>query len=523
MEDGFVSHAKELDHLTKRSVERFNNLSLSSSKIVYLWATALLVLWLSGLEPRFDTVSSYVEKTENYKTAVSLERTLVADTSGSGASDRRRKSERLEQEKKEVEQKAMVPFEFPGGIKIPVPVVWAPTIWIVIAFLALLFLLYYRNKLIGYSTLVAERLASSPDMEPLLKESIADAPFWLAPLTQKVGVKEQAAILGWKNDNSRRILCVVCYMALILIMIRVTYLSFSVAQVFGSQHERTLAPLVSLLFSFASCFVILEFILLKDKWCAKSSSAEDFFVKRRALLFCISAIAISLSFVLKFTSVNSFSLKPRFKEKKRETRSGILAINTRGLHLNVRTNVMHYILDSGQILGVTAVNVGYLKKVETSVLKEPPALPRININRASATFELIALDYIKQKKFSLACDALMLGILYNREKLSRTKGHIDFRLYDLLAGISVRYELHSYIKSAIEGANEKTHDKLCSKCNKALVDRAIKWNRINGQWRKKWEDSSKEIIWCALPMQDSRFADDERSTRSRTTPLRVSI
>ena len=53
---------EELDTQTKQLIERFKSRSTTSVRVLSIWVPALLVLWLSGLEPKEEIITSYVEK-----------------------------------------------------------------------------------------------------------------------------------------------------------------------------------------------------------------------------------------------------------------------------------------------------------------------------------------------------------------------------------------------------------------------------------------------------------------------------
>lgn len=55
-----------LDPETKRIIERFNNRSTAAVRVLAIWVPALVLLWLSGLEPRFSASTSYVTTKANY-------------------------------------------------------------------------------------------------------------------------------------------------------------------------------------------------------------------------------------------------------------------------------------------------------------------------------------------------------------------------------------------------------------------------------------------------------------------------
>ena len=523
-----------LDPQTKRLIERFKNRSTTTARVLSIWVPALVVLWLSGLEPRLNAIKTYVETNTAYlrkAELVNARKVLSTDDTvlSKVLADQSEQLKNLKNQKAYEKNQLDVPFELPGGIKIPVPVIWAPTIWIVLAFGALIFLLNQRNALTALSARVASKLTSNPDIAPLLHESLADAPFWLAPLPRKGGASAtpefHAAVLGWKNDHIWIGLCAICYIALIAIQFRVAFLGFTFVDSFGSLHERWLAPLISMIFCLASLAAASEAFIPRALADQPPLEAMGWMESRRRFIVGVvtGTLAISLSIISPRLPIIESARSPRFRLRKSNPRSEPLATQSRGLHLNQRTKVAHYILDSGQILGVSKIDVNNLIPVNFIDLKLPPNIPHAHITRASATFELTALEYVKIKDYQSACKALMTGIQYDRIFLTKVNKGPDFRLYDLLAGISVRYGLPNYLKELSTQLSIKKTDQVTVGRETALSARLKKWRDPNSKWHKKWTDKSKEIVWCALPMQDTRSAGDGRSSRPRTSPFRVSV
>ncbi|MBK6958072.1 MAG: hypothetical protein IPH22_06490 [Nitrosomonas sp.] len=374
----------------------------------------------------------------------------------------------------------------------------------------------------------ANSLAKNPEMAPLLHESLADAPFWLAPVPRKAGLaatpETHAAILGWRNDHLQIGLCAFFYMVLLAIQFRVAIFGLTLTDTFGSGHERWLAPFLSFVFCFSTLATIANVFM--PRTLADSSPLETMgwsTSRRRFLTGAITGtLALSLLIISSRLPITVLTRSPRFRLRT-HPRSEVLAIQSRGLHLNKHTRIAHYILDSGQILGVSHINVERLVPLKFTDLKLPPYIPHVHMSRTSATFELTALKYVKTEDYKSACEALKTGIEYDSIVLTNVNKGPDFRLYDLLAGLAVRYELPTYLKDlSAQLSNNKT-SQTTSRHRTALGDRLKKWQNPKNKWHAKWADKSKKIVWCALPMQDTRSAGNGRSSRPHTTPFRVSI
>ena len=157
----------------------------------------------------------------------------------------------------------------------------------------------------------------------------------------------------------------------------------------------------------------------------------------------------------------------------------------RGLQVNKRSKVAHYILDSGQLLGVSKINVENLVPIKFDILKVPPNNPHAHIARASATFELTALEYVKNQDYKSACEALMVGIRYDRMARTKANKTPDFRLYDLLAGLSIRHGLPKYLQEVSAVLSHKKTSQSSTIYDTAFSSRMQKWHNLNGKWHKK--------------------------------------
>ncbi|MBK6958071.1 MAG: hypothetical protein IPH22_06485 [Nitrosomonas sp.] len=144
-----------LDPETKRIIERFNNRSTAAVRVLAIWVPALVLLWLSGLEPRFSASTSYVTTKANYfrdAERMDTRKKVLAEYDDTQLDERLKdRIELLKTRKDELRTVAEVPFQLPGGINVPVRVVWAPTLWVFLAFGTLIFLLNQRSVLSGLS------------------------------------------------------------------------------------------------------------------------------------------------------------------------------------------------------------------------------------------------------------------------------------------------------------------------------------------------------------------------------------
>ena len=159
---------------------------------------------------------------------------------------------------------------------------------------------------------------------------------------------------------------------------------------------------------------------------------------------------------------------------------------------------------------------GYLCEMSTDPKRKDLLIPstkpigcRVNITRASIAFELAALEHIKKQDYRSACEALMMGIQYDRAFLTKKRKNPDFRLYDLLAGLSVRHGLPDYLEKIIQEHSERNLPQASilretikdqRKRNLPHTSRLRKWTDRNSKWYKKWADKTNNVLWGTLPM-----------------------
>jgi hypothetical protein len=123
---------------------------------------------------------------------------------------------------------------------------------------------------------------------------------------------------------------------------------------------------------------------------------------------------------------------------------------------------------------------------------------RVNLAAASWSFEQAALSLLSdgppsRRDFRAACDLLFAGIqhdLWYRDQMAKTRkrGSVSYRLYDLLAGISVRYREPVILDELVRTIEHS---------DRALVlqSRIDKWQDVNGTWRKKWRNRRVKLTW----------------------------
>ncbi len=514
----------DLDPNTLQLVSRFKEKSSAVSRVIAIWIPALLVLWVSGLVPKAREVVAYSETKGVYAKASDIASSRASLLPPKEILSEEETLEKLRNDKKGAKVEALLPFKLPGDIEVPIPVVWAPVAWIALVFGAMLFVIVEKQILSAILARLARKLVlAQPEISERLRETLSDAPFWLAPIASKDGKAATKLacykILGWRDDHVKTILFFASCFVLIALEFHVVTLAFSFSDAFGSKHEKWLAPLFASAFMLASLAIVAISLLprtLPDLEPDENPAVNS----RRALFVAVvaSVLVASTFFVRRRLPFRGLARNPRFRTIKPMRRSKVLTLESRGLHVNKRSGKMHYIMESGQILGVAGLNESNLIEAKVNEVKVPPGRPSINLSRSPATFELIALELIKKGDAHAACEVLLVSIGYQLARLKQRGTVPDIRTLDLLAGLAIRFELPQYFEKLIK-AIRISQDSETS----LLGQRVRKWQDLDSKWRKKWSDNSKKVNWCALPMQDTRLAGDERSSRSHTSLTCISV
>lgn len=183
---------------------------------------------------------------------------------------------------------------------------------------------------------------------------------------------------------------------------------------------------------------------------------------------------------------------PRFRKAARR-HFGPVNLPT-GFHVNKRSKVAHYIdtLNNYRCTGeIVTKNLINYNDIILDIIKNPnksfeDAHP--NYSFISYSFEEFALQHIRERQYETACGILLLGILYDLKRIGRAKASPSFRLYDLLAGLSARFELGEYLQqmqTQIQIEKQQAH----------FAGRLTKWSTASGKWMRRWKSTRSQLVW----------------------------
>lgn len=536
--------------------------------IAILWLVAIMVTWLA-IEEGIDSehTKKIIETYSNASAELHYFKEKLATEENTKDNLLAKEDAKKDAKKNfDIVKVEKVEFKLPTFPSFKISTKFAPALLGVIILTLALYLTLMRERAYRYlgNALRILRVDLNIPMKNI-GDALGPRTWWITPLPRKsdglVSTDDFAMALGWHSPLQANALWIgIFWFVMIGIQLRLTYIGFDYIGEFAKYNLIEKAFSNQFVFFIQAIYIVLFGTTASlGIWWLKPGNVPDRLldpraemrVARRQFLVhlgsgCMVAFLVNKPtlYALKSISMPILGLNPRFKRRRSNPRSNVLQTKSRGLHINQKTKIAHYILDSGQLLGVSMINEKNLVPVKFKDLMPPPYYPRAHITRASATFELTALKYIKNQDHKSACDALMAGIQYNKIKNKEP----DFRLYDLLAGLSVRYNLPYYLNELREILETFAKDGLIrrSKARKhrspllqfsqkikknldkhvseiAISSRLSKWQDSNSKWHKKWTDKSKEIIWRALPMQDPHTVGNGRSSRPRAIPYCVLV
>lgn len=170
-----------------------------------------------------------------------------------------------------------------------------------------------------------------------------------------------------------------------------------------------------------------------------------------------------------------------------------------GLYVNPKSQVVHFVSSAGVVCSVARIIVGALQPIPASAVSAPredaprgtAPQPRVKQGCASIAFESLALARIEGGQIDLAGDLLLTAIDYDLTRV-RYGYSPSYRLYDLLAILSVRFRRPSYL--------EKMREKIQSAPTQQMRVQAAKWQNPQSAWHRKWSNTKTRKKWARLLM-----------------------
>ncbi|MBC8548808.1 MAG: hypothetical protein H8D23_04080 [Candidatus Brocadiales bacterium] len=397
-------------------------------------------------------------------------------------------------------------FSIPGVDDIPVKSLYAPIIWSLLMLGYIFYMSHARSTILNLCGRALRILRSELKIP---KESTADiaggAPWWLAPIPRQhgseVSVEDMRDALGWGPSYRIATLCVVFALILFgylqLIVIKV---GIEIYHEISSESKIYLSTFTFIILGSTIFFVLRWFRLasIPDNYADEKGSHR---LARRQILWLISTVVVSgvmpnskviynSTFKLfQSTQEKKLARNPRFRRKKKA--SDYVSQLKTGFYENPSTQIVHYVSDEKKIADTNRINELHLKTFSLDKLLSRGQHPRVHLASSSYSFERAAILHLKNKDYDNACKMLIHGINHDILFKLKTWQPTSFRLFDLLAKISIRFKQNQHFDTLILKARDH-------RLNGVLDARINKWTNTLSFWRKRLDDPSREISWAGI-------------------------
>lgn len=392
-------------------------------------------------------------------------------------------------------------------------------IWCVIL-IALLWYIYHLRKTILSLYSKAFRIQKEEDgflrTDPC--EIIVNTPWWLAPLPIKDGKcvlnNEFSKAVGWQRRGLfSRNLILLALIFIFSIHLRVVYIGFDAIPYLTGIALNSSILLGILIFSTVISSVIFYFWIFSlpvpDRFPEESDKIT---FERREIIksIVVGASIITIDTIL--IMLQRFNLMATIKDKKNELRKQIKYLERpryrkrkpkyvnieqeTGFYLNKKSNVVHYVSGDGHLRGYGLKKENLIKIENEYFINNVKPMHKPKLSTVSFAFENTALTFLPDDPIS-ACRCLFKACQYDLKYKIWSTGEPSIRLYDLLAGISIRFpSCNKYKRMLIDEIINKSWAK------QELSERIDKWNKKDGKWYKKWINKENLIVWyssdCSL-------------------------
>lgn len=188
----------------------------------------------------------------------------------------------------------------------------------------------------------------------------------------------------------------------------------------------------------------------------------------------------------------------------------------RGFYLYPKTQVIHYVSEDKKLRGVSSIKESLLTRQELNPAQmnaaQSPQKPHINRGCAAYALELESLTLLKQNQTDKACELLAYAVAEDLRRISFNSGPPSIRLYDLLAGVSLRTGRTEYLDemihriddAAARGSGSRQSGWISEPTVPAwdytpyttvLQARIRKWKNPRSRWHRRWSDRAKKVTW----------------------------
>jgi hypothetical protein len=469
--------AKDVDRVEKSALQKLEiarTTSLNANKAFLLYAISLAVFWVQGVAPVLGILREIGPELSKTEQALSRSKRLLEKDAASNLNAQRLAVRTAQDEIDRMLSKVPKVTKLVGGFELPVPPIYAPFVWCVLALALLVYLNYCRRR---QATLMARGLRilkeNVPYAPPYLSDLCPGLPWWLAPLPARNGPhgltsEELNRAAGWISERRRIAVFSISAMGL-LFAVQVATLIISL-RTFSVLLRDPWArfPMVELtVLVFAATLVCaLDWFSphrVPDHMADETNPnrwERRHFLQTAGLAFASVGIFPTRNLLksyfpppLRKRSVNIKTPNPRFRKRQRAALPGEAVAAPNTAFVNRRSGVIHYAGAVNAptqpcIRGVSSAALTSFSSMSLAdALAEPSAQAPVRVrqrfpgakgkNRLHASCASWAVESEAEALFAKgqnqdACK-LILGVLQTRP--------YDVRLYDRVAAASVAFNL----------------------------------------------------------------------------------
>ena len=132
--------------------------------------------------------------------------------------------------------------------------------------------------------------------------------------------------------------------------------------------------------------------------------------------------------------------------------------------------------------------------------------PHVQLSRSACAFEQAALSRIASNDIESACLLLLCGVQHDL-LYSQWERRPSIHIYDLLAGLTIRYEKPQHFKTLKDLIDKQQNQiNIVRRCNIQLDPMTVIhkrqkiWEDTTSNWHKRWANKSKPLKWSGVPM-----------------------
>jgi hypothetical protein len=473
-------------------LKRLNETGTRANRIALLWSIALVLVYYTGLGPVIVPLAELRasrEQEERYRTNLKVVSQTRENIGSKGAvqqaskeRDIRYELKEQEQETKRKEQKAKtVNFELPG-YKVPIPTIYAPLVWTALLSGLVWYLALARSTMLSLCAKALRRITTAaphstegiptpPAEEPV--GMFSGVPCWIAPLPSinspyvvRASDLRNAFGPSYTYDGAK-IVTVLIALILGAIQLHCAWISLVMYEELGDGWEKWLLPILVFLISGLTAFQVWLWFkpqTVPDNY-ANETDPNKF--TRRQVLHVLGIVSVS---VVAFPIIKHLQILDPWKTQrypKRRRSSSVVAEDlNQDFYNNPKSQIIHYVSYDKRILDIKNINK---ERLAQHMVKEPllelnfkNKNQRVHLSTSSHSFEQAAMLSMRQKEYKKACQLLLYGIKHDLLFKIGIGRPPSFRLYDLLAGITVRFEnevgkqYFEELMQAIRTAEQKT-------------------------------------------------------------------